>query len=147
MRCSGRRAACKNRKRIPKVSFSNRRAAYARPLIADVRRHRIEVVPLLHQFPVRMRALQNETFALYLAGRDPRTPWYAKAFIAAVIAYAISPIALIPDFIPLLGYLDDLVLIPLGIFVAIRMIPPQVLAECRARAPEVAFGVGSAGRI
>jgi len=96
---------------------------------------------------VRIRALQHETYALYLAGRDPRTPWYAKVLIAGVVAYAVSPIDLIPDFIPVLGYLDDLVLVPLGIVVAIRMIPPQVLAECRQRAHEVNLGAGSGGRI
>lgn len=94
-----------------------------------------------------MLALQKETFVLYLAGRHPATPWYAKAFIAGVVAYAISPIDLIPDFIPVLGYFDDLILVPLGIVVAIRMIPPDVLAECRARTHEVNLGVGSAGRI
>lgn len=104
-------------------------------------------MPFLDKFRARVRGLRNETFALYLAGRDPRTPWYAKAFIAGVVAYVISPIDLIPDFIPVLGYLDDLVLVPLAIVVTIRMIPPRVLAECRERANEVNLGVGSAGRI
>lgn len=81
-----------------------------------------------------VRHLKGETFALYLAARHPGTPWYAKAFVAGVVAYAFSPIDLIPDFIPVLGYLDDLILVPLGIAVAIRMIPPAVLAECRVRA-------------
>lgn len=82
----------------------------------------------------RVRHLKGETFALYLAARHPGTPWYAKAFVAGVVAYAFSPIDLIPDFIPVLGYLDDLILVPLGIVIAIRMIPPAVLAECRVRA-------------
>ena len=82
----------------------------------------------------RVRHLKGETFALYLAARHPGTPWYAKAFVAGVVAYAFSPIDLIPDFIPVLGYLDDLILVPLGIAIAIRMIPPAVLAECRVRA-------------
>jgi uncharacterized membrane protein YkvA (DUF1232 family) len=82
----------------------------------------------------RVRHLKGETFALYLAARHPGTPWYAKAFVAGVVAYAFSPIDLIPDFIPVLGYLDDLILVPLGIIIAIRMIPPAVLAECRVRA-------------
>lgn len=82
----------------------------------------------------RVRHLKGETFALYLAARHPGTPWYAKAFVAGVVAYAFSPIDLIPDFIPVLGYLDDLILVPLGIAIAIRMIPPAVLADCRVRA-------------
>lgn len=82
----------------------------------------------------RVHHLKGETFALYLAARHPGTPWYAKAFVAGVVAYAFSPIDLIPDFIPVLGYLDDLILVPLGIVIAIRMIPPAVLAECRVRA-------------
>lgn len=104
-------------------------------------------MPFLDKFRARVRGLRNEIFALYLAGRDPRTSWHAKAFIAGVVAYAISPIDLIPDFIPVLGLLDDLVLVPLGIVVAIRMIPSQVLAECRERANEVKLGAGSAGRV
>ena len=74
--------------------------------------------------------------ALLLAYRDPRTPWYAKAFAALVAAYALSPIDLIPDFIPVLGQLDDLLLVPLGVALAVRMIPREVLADCRARARE-----------
>jgi uncharacterized membrane protein YkvA (DUF1232 family) len=85
----------------------------------------------------RARELQTEVYAMYLAYRDPRVPWYARAFAACVVAYAFSPIDLIPDPIPILGYLDDLVLIPLGVVVAVRMIPPPVLAECRAQAREV----------
>ncbi len=78
--------------------------------------------------------LKTETYALYLAARDPRVPWYAKATAACVVAYALSPIDLIPDFIPVLGYLDDLVLVPLGIALTLKMIPPVVLAECRQKA-------------
>lgn len=85
----------------------------------------------------RARELKIETYALYLAYRDPRVPLYARIFAACVVAYAFSPIDLIPDFIPILGYLDDLVLIPLGIALARRMIPAPVLAECRERAREV----------
>ena len=84
----------------------------------------------------RARRLKVETYTLYLAYRDPRVPWYAKAFAACVVAYAFSPIDLIPDFIPVLGYLDDLVLIPLGIALALKMIPSAVLAESRERARE-----------
>jgi uncharacterized membrane protein YkvA (DUF1232 family) len=95
----------------------------------------------------RGRHLQSETFALYLAARHPDTPWYAKLFVAGVVAYALSPIDLIPDFVPVLGYLDDLVLVPLGIAVAIRMIPPRVLAECRGRAQTAMAGAKPASRI
>ena len=77
-----------------------------------------------------------EVYALFLAYKDPRVPWYARAFAAVVVGYAFSPIDLIPDPIPVLGYLDDLVIIPLGISLAIRMIPPQVLDECREEARE-----------
>jgi uncharacterized membrane protein YkvA (DUF1232 family) len=78
--------------------------------------------------------LKAETYALYLAMRDPRTPWYARALAACVVAYALSPIDLIPDPIPVLGYLDDLVLVPLGIRLVLRLLPPEVMAECRATA-------------
>ncbi|MFN4361972.1 MAG: YkvA family protein [Hylemonella sp.] len=84
----------------------------------------------------RARALKDQTYVLYLAARHPRTPWYAKLLVAGIVAYAFSPIDLIPDFIPVLGLLDDLVLIPLGIWLAIRLVPPLVLAECRLRAQE-----------
>jgi len=82
----------------------------------------------------RARQLKRETYALYLAYRDPRVPWYAKLLAGCVVAYAFSPIDLIPDFIPVLGYLDDLVLVPFGIALSLKLIPPQVMAECRARA-------------
>lgn len=78
--------------------------------------------------------LKTEVHALYLAYRDPRVPWYARLFALCVAAYALSPLDLIPDMIPVLGYLDDLLLIPLGVVLAIRMIPDEVLAECRERA-------------
>lgn len=80
------------------------------------------------------RHLKRETHALYLACRDPRTPWYARVLAGAVAAYAFSPLDLIPDVIPILGYLDDLLLVPLGIALAIRLVPADVMAECRARA-------------
>ena len=98
-------------------------------------------------FRARVRRLREDTHAIFLAVRHPATPWYAKLFAAAVVAYAISPIDLIPDFIPVLGYLDDLVLVPLGIVAAIRMIPPHVLAECRERARNESLHETSAGRI
>ena len=77
--------------------------------------------------------LKTEVYALYLAYRDPRVPLYARVFAACVVGYAFSPIDLIPDPIPVLGYLDDLILIPLGVALAIRMIPEPVLAECREK--------------
>ncbi|MGA2490015.1 MAG: YkvA family protein [Anaerolineales bacterium] len=82
----------------------------------------------------RAKELKTETYAIYLAYKDPRVAWYAKVFAACVVAYALSPIDLIPDFIPVLGYLDDLILVPLGIAGVIKMIPPDVLAECREKA-------------
>lgn len=82
----------------------------------------------------RARALKRESHALYLAARHPATPWYARLLAGLVVAYALSPIDLIPDVIPVLGYLDDLVLVPAGIALALRLIPPAVMAECRARA-------------
>ncbi|MDP2964828.1 MAG: YkvA family protein [Pelolinea sp.] len=88
----------------------------------------------IEKWKQRARNLKKETYALFLAYKDPRTPWYAKLFTGLVVAYAFSPIDLIPDFIPVLGYLDDLVLVPLGAAVAIKMIPPEVMAECRAKA-------------
>lgn len=83
-----------------------------------------------------VRRLKAELYAVYLACKDPRVPWYARAFAACVVGYAFSPIDLIPDFIPVLGYLDDLILVPLGLTLAIKMIPPEVMAECRARSNE-----------
>lgn len=88
----------------------------------------------LSELQQRARHLKAETVALYFATRDPRTPWYAKLLVAGIVAYAFSPIDLIPDFVPVLGYLDDLILIPMGIALAIKLVPHAVLAECRARA-------------
>jgi uncharacterized membrane protein YkvA (DUF1232 family) len=85
-----------------------------------------------------VRALKRETYTLSLAYRDPRTPWYARIVTACVVAYAFSPIDLIPDFVPILGYLDDLVLVLLGIALALRLIPAEVMAESRARAADAA---------
>ncbi len=80
------------------------------------------------------RTLKRDAHALYLAARDPRVPWYAKAVALAIAAYALSPIDLIPDFIPVIGYLDDLIIVPLGIALVVRMIPPPIMAEHRAAA-------------
>jgi uncharacterized membrane protein YkvA (DUF1232 family) len=93
-------------------------------------------VALLAELKQRAHHLKAETFALYFAARDPRTPWYAKLLVAGIVAYAFSPIDLIPDFVPVLGYLDDLILIPAGIALAIRLVPDSVLADCRAQAQE-----------
>jgi uncharacterized membrane protein YkvA (DUF1232 family) len=82
------------------------------------------------------RALKRDAYAVYLAARSPDTPWYVKILAAAVAAYAFSPIDLIPDFVPVLGYLDDLILVPLGIWLVVSLIPEQAMAEYRARANE-----------
>ncbi len=97
---------------------------------------------MLESWKRRARRLKGETYALYLAYRDRRTPWYAKLFAAMVVGYAFSPIDLIPDLIPVLGYLDDLLLVPLGIALALRMIPPDVLDEHRQQA-QLAMEQGS----
>jgi uncharacterized membrane protein YkvA (DUF1232 family) len=78
--------------------------------------------------------LRIETYAIYLAYKDPRVAWYARVFAACVVGYAFSPIDLIPDPIPVLGYLDDLVLVPLGVALALKMIPGPVMDECRQKA-------------
>jgi len=88
---------------------------------------------MLEQLKSRARILKNEATAVYIAAKDPRTPWYAKALIFFVVAHTFSPIALIPDFIPILGYLDDLIITPLGLALAIRLIPAEVLAEARGK--------------
>ncbi|MFA7296667.1 MAG: DUF1232 domain-containing protein [Dehalococcoidia bacterium] len=80
------------------------------------------------------RGIRRDTLALAYAVRDPRTPWAARILGAAVVAYAVSPIDLVPDFIPVLGYLDDLILLPLGLLLVRRLIPDEVLADARARA-------------
>jgi len=90
----------------------------------------------------RATAIKTELQALLIAYRDPRTPWLARVWVLLVLAYALSPIDLIPDFIPLIGYLDDLVLLPLGIALAIRLIPAEVLDEARQKA-----GQSRAGRM
>jgi len=82
----------------------------------------------------KARALKRETYAVYLACRDPRVPWYGRMLAACIVGYAFSPIDLIPDFVPVLGYLDDLILIPLGIALLLKIIPSEVIAECRERA-------------
>ncbi len=92
--------------------------------------------PLKARLLLWARTVKRDVVALWLAVRDPRVPWYAKAVAAAVAVYALSPIDLIPDFVPVLGYLDDLVIVPLGVLLAVRLIPPPVMAELRHRAEE-----------
>ncbi len=82
----------------------------------------------------RAKDLKRETYALYLAYRDPRVPWYAKVVCACTVDYALSPIDLIPDFVPVIGYLDDLIIIPAGLALVIKLIPEEVMCECRSRA-------------
>src|SRR5947199_10868111 len=77
------------------------------------------------------RVIKRDVRALYFASRDPRVPWYAKVLAVAVAGYALSPIDLIPDFIPVLGYLDDVIIVPLGIMLVVRLIPPEIMAEHR----------------
>jgi uncharacterized membrane protein YkvA (DUF1232 family) len=80
------------------------------------------------------RTVKRDAIALWIAARDPRTPWYAKVIAGFIAAYAFSPIDLIPDFIPLIGYLDDLILLPIGILAAVALIPPPLMAEFRDEA-------------
>jgi uncharacterized membrane protein YkvA (DUF1232 family) len=82
----------------------------------------------------RAHALKREIAAVFLAARHPRTPWYAKLLMLAIVAYALSPIDLIPDFVPVIGLLDDLLLLPIAIVLVLRMIPNGVIEECRAQA-------------
>src|SRR6201993_1739259 len=85
-------------------------------------------------------ALKRDVHAIYLAARDPRVPWYAKLIAVAVAGYALSPIDLIPDFVPVLGYVDDLIIVPLGIWLVVSLIPEEVMTACRARADEAITG-------
>jgi uncharacterized membrane protein YkvA (DUF1232 family) len=85
----------------------------------------------------RAVALKREAYALYIAARDPRVPWYARVFMGLVLAHTFSPIDLIPDFIPVLGYLDDLIVVPLGIALALKMIPAEVMIDARRQAEEL----------
>ena len=91
---------------------------------------------MLEKLKFRARELKTEAYAAYLAARDPRTPWYAKVLILFVVVHTFSPIDLIPDFIPVLGYLDDLIITPGGLWLAIRLIPPEVMADAREEAKQ-----------
>jgi len=88
---------------------------------------------MIEKLKSRARALKNEAIAVYIAAKDPRTPWYAKAIAICTVAYALSPIDLIPDFVPILGYLDDIILVPAGIALAIRLIPAEALEDARGK--------------
>jgi uncharacterized membrane protein YkvA (DUF1232 family) len=92
---------------------------------------------VLEKLKAWAKRIARDVAALGLAARDPRVPWYAKAVAAGVVAYTLSPIDLIPDFIPLLGYLDDLIIVPLGILLAVRLIPDELMREFRAKADDL----------
>lgn len=113
------------------------RTCPASPTLADV----------LEQAKLWARSVKRDVVALWLAARDPRVPWYAKAVAGMVAAYALSPIDLIPDFIPVLGYLDDLLIVPLGILLAVRLIPPPLMAELRQRAADRSKPTSRAGLV
>lgn len=104
---------------------------------------------MLNQLKARARELKRESYAIYIAARDPRTPWYVKALIFFIVAHTFSPIDLIPDFIPVLGYLDDLVITPGGIWLAVQLVPTEVLTEARAIAAtrDVDGSVGKVGAL
>jgi uncharacterized membrane protein YkvA (DUF1232 family) len=92
----------------------------------------------LASLKARARQVKIDLIALSLAARDPRTPWYAKLIIAGCVAYALSPVDVIPDFIPVIGLVDDLIFIPIALALAVRFIPDEVLADCRATASAIA---------
>ena len=105
----------------------------------DAERHTKRMASAAGRFKLWVRSVKRDAHALYLAARDPRVPWYAKALAALVAAYALSPIDLIPDFIPVLGLLDDALLLPLGIWAAVKLIPQDVMAEHRRAAEQAAM--------
>jgi uncharacterized membrane protein YkvA (DUF1232 family) len=96
----------------------------------------IRTQPWFTRWREAARTLKRNIAALYFAVLDPRTPWFAKAFAILIVAYALSPIDLIPDPIPILGYLDDLILLPIGIWFALKLIPPEVMVDARQRAAD-----------
>ena len=104
---------------------------------------------MLSRLKARARELKKEVYAIYIAARDPRTPWYAKALVFWVVAHTFSPIDLIPDFIPVLGYLDDLIITPGGLWLAVRLIPPEVMTDARAAAAaqSVDGNIGKVGAV
>ena len=96
----------------------------------------VPVRSLVTDIKIWARGLRRDAHAVYLAAHDPRVPWYAKALAIAVAGYALSPVDLIPDFIPVLGYIDDLIIVPLGIALVVSLIPNEVMAEYRTKADE-----------
>ena len=95
----------------------------------------------------RARELTAQTYALYLAYRHPRTPWYAKVFAALVVGYVFSPVDSIPDFIPVVGFLDEMVVVPISVALAAKLVPPDVFVECREKARGVAEGEKPVSRV
>jgi len=95
----------------------------------------------------RVRAMKRDTLALYVASRDPRVPWYSKALALSVVGYLLSPIDLIPDFIPVLGMVDDLIIVPAGVWLALKLIPPNIMDDCRAQASTLMEANPRVGRI
>src|SRR5215208_745521 len=95
----------------------------------------------------RARQLSSYTYTLYLAYRHPKTPWYAKVFAALIVGYVFSPIEPIPDFILVVGLLDEMVVVPIGVLLAAKMIPPDVMQECQEKAREVAEGEKPVSRV
>ncbi len=102
-------------------------------------------MPMMDRASQWARTIKCDVIALWLAARDPRVPWYAKAAAGAVAAYALSPVDLIPDFIPVLGYLDDLLIVPLGILLAVRLVPSGLMHELRVEATRRERPVSRAG--
>ncbi len=103
---------------------------------------------MLARLKARAKTLQTETYSLYLAARDPRTPWTARGLVLLTLAYALSPIDLIPDFIPILGYLDDLIVVPAGFALAVKLIPAEVMVDARRQAHlEPPASLGTVGAI
>ena len=107
----------------------------------------MESVGVFDRMVQRASKLKQDALALFLAYRDERVSWWARVIILCVVAYAFSPLDLIPDFIPVLGYLDDLIILPLGIFLAVKLVPADVFEECRQLAREIYTDKKSIGRI
>ena len=105
------------------------------------------MLAMIERWKKRAKSLQTETRAVYFASRDSRVPWHVRVLAIAIVAYALSPIDLIPDFIPVLGYVDDLFLLPLGVYLLLRLIPSAVMEECRERAAREGWSLGRKGRI
>ena len=105
--------------------------------------HPVSVRPMLRAMKSWATTLKRDVHAIYLAACSPRVPWHAKIIAIAVAGYALSPVDLIPDFIPVLGYVDDLIIVPLGIWLVLALIPEEVMAECRAKASEKASEAGA----